>query len=94
MIWLILGVCSCGAARICSNGSRPDVRARMGEKGKGLVALALLVSIVLMVIGYRMADGAVYWGRSPAMTGHQQPADAAGLLPVRGVGHEDAGNAA
>ena len=31
----------------------------MGEKAKGPVALALLAGIVLMVIGFRMADGAV-----------------------------------
>jgi uncharacterized membrane protein len=31
----------------------PDLRAPMGDKGKGLVALLLLGSIVLMVIGYR-----------------------------------------
>ena len=33
----------------------------------GLIA----VGIVLMVIGYRAADGAVFWGRSPAMVGVQ-----------------------
>ena len=39
----------------------PDARARMGDKGKGLVALALLVSLVLMVIGYRGADFVNVW---------------------------------
>ncbi|MGB5560085.1 MAG: NnrU family protein [Paracoccaceae bacterium] len=68
MIWLILGVALWWAAHLFKRVA-PDARARMGEKGKGSVALALLVSIVLMVIGYRMADGAVYWGRSLAMTG-------------------------
>ncbi len=68
MIWLILGVALWWAAHLFKRVA-PEARARMGEKGKGPVALALLVSIVLMVIGYRMADGAVYWGRSPAMTG-------------------------
>jgi uncharacterized membrane protein len=34
----------------------PGVRARMGDKGKGAIALALLVSIVLMVLGYRSAE--------------------------------------
>ncbi len=34
----------------------PDVRARLGEKGKGLVALALLGAVVLMVMGYRRAE--------------------------------------
>lgn len=47
----------------------PDHRARFGDRGKGLVALALVASIVLMIIGYRGAEGAVFWGRTPAMTG-------------------------
>ena len=47
----------------------PSVRASMGEKGKVPIALILVVSVVLMVIGYRSAEGAIYWGRTPAMTG-------------------------
>lgn len=47
----------------------PERRAAMGEKGKGPVALAILASAVLMVIGYKMADGAVFWGRHPATVG-------------------------
>lgn len=34
----------------------PDIRARMGARAKGPVALVLLASVVLMVIGYRAAD--------------------------------------
>ncbi len=34
----------------------PDARASMGDKAKGPVALLLLVSVVLMVIGYRGAE--------------------------------------
>jgi uncharacterized membrane protein len=34
----------------------PEARARLGEKGKGPIALGLLGSIVLMVIGYRGAE--------------------------------------
>ncbi|MBU2991776.1 NnrU family protein [Octadecabacter sp. 1_MG-2023] len=47
----------------------PDHRAAFGEKGKGIVAIGSVIAIVLMVIGYRMADGAGFWGRSSAMTG-------------------------
>jgi len=47
----------------------PATRAQMGDKAKGPVALASLVAIVLMVIGFRMADGAEFWGRSPATVG-------------------------
>lgn len=47
----------------------PDHRAQFGDKGKGIVAVGLGVSILLMIFGYRIADGGVFWGRSPAMTG-------------------------
>ncbi|MCF2906604.1 NnrU family protein [Octadecabacter sp. CECT 8868] len=47
----------------------PDHRATFGEKGKGIVAIGSVIAIVLMVIGYRMAEGAVFWGRTSAMTG-------------------------
>ncbi len=47
----------------------PERRAAMGDGGKGVVTLGVLASVVLMVIGYRMADGAVFWGRHPAMVG-------------------------
>ena len=47
----------------------PAGRAKMGEKGKGVVALGSILGIVAMVIGYRVAEGNVYWGRSMAMTG-------------------------
>ncbi|MDQ2094702.1 NnrU family protein [Rhodalgimonas zhirmunskyi] len=47
----------------------PTARANMGDKAKGPIALILLASIVLMVLGYRAWDGTFYWGRSPAMTG-------------------------
>ena len=69
MVLLILGVALWFGAHEFKRIA-PDARAKMGEeKGKGPVALALLVSIVLMVIGYRMAQGAVFWGRSPMLTG-------------------------
>jgi uncharacterized membrane protein len=47
----------------------PASRARLGDKGKGLIAVGLVLSIVLMVVGYRGAEGTVFWGRTPAMTG-------------------------
>ncbi len=46
-----------------------DHRAGFGDKGKGIVALGAVGAIVLMVLGYRMADGTFYWGRTPATTG-------------------------
>jgi len=68
MILLILGVVLWSAAHLFKRVA-PDARAAMGDKAKGPIALALVGSIVLMVIGYRMADGAFFWGRSPALVG-------------------------
>jgi uncharacterized membrane protein len=68
MIFLILGV----ALWIGAHAFRriaPGARARMGARGRGPIALAILASVVLMVIGYRMAEGPVWWGRSPALVG-------------------------
>ena len=47
----------------------PASRANMGDNGKWVVTVGAVLGIVLMVIGYRAAEGAVYWGRTPAMTG-------------------------
>ncbi len=68
MLLLILGVLLWAGAHFFKR-LMPEKRAAMGDKGKGAVAIAIVVSIVLMVSGYRMADGAVFWGRSPATVG-------------------------
>ena len=47
----------------------PSVRESMGDKGKALVAGTSLLAIVLMVVGYRMAEGPVYWSRTPMLAG-------------------------
>ncbi|MEM7521641.1 MAG: NnrU family protein [Pseudomonadota bacterium] len=39
----------------------PAQRARLGEPGKGLVAVLLVGSVVLMVLGYRGADFIAVW---------------------------------
>ncbi len=68
MTLLILGVLLWAGAHFFKRLA-PDARARMGNAGKGAVTLALVVSIVLMVLGYRAADGAFFWGRHPATVG-------------------------
>ena len=68
MLLLVVGVLLWSFAHLFKRLA-PGPRAKMGEKGQGLVALSLLVAIVLMVIGYRMADGAVFWGRHPVTVG-------------------------
>lgn len=47
----------------------PDLRASWGDKAKGPLSLAMVLGIVLMVVGYRAADGAFYWGRTPMLVG-------------------------
>ena len=68
MIILIAGVLLWAGAHLFKRLG-PAQRAAMGDKGRRLVALAILVSLVLMVVGYRMADGAFFWGRSPMLVG-------------------------
>ena len=68
MILLILGVALWAALHFWKRFA-PDHRASFGDKGKGIVALGLVVSIVLMVIGYRAAEGTVYWYRTGVGTG-------------------------
>lgn len=68
LILLIAGVALWAGAHLFKRLA-PARRAALGDKGRGPVALAILASLVLMIVGYRMADGAIYWGRSPAMVG-------------------------
>ena len=68
MITLVLGLAIFAGVHFWKRFA-PDSRARVGDRGKLVVALGSLLGIVLMVIGYRAAEGTVYWGRSPAMVG-------------------------
>ena len=60
MIWIAAGLLLWTLAHGFKRFA-PEMRARMGDPAKGAVSLALLASIVLMVIGYRSADGAPMW---------------------------------
>jgi len=66
MIWLVLGVALWWGAHSFKRLA-PGPRAAMGNAGKGAVALALVVSIVLMVIGYKAADQTYLWTIPGAM---------------------------
>ncbi|WP_410217102.1 NnrU family protein [Paracoccus sp. (in: a-proteobacteria)] len=68
MLILILGVALWWGAHLYKRMA-PAQRATMGERGKGMVTGLLVLSIILMVIGYRGADGAFFWGRNPALVG-------------------------
>lgn len=65
MLILILGVAIWWAAHLFKRLA-PDLRDRLGRGG---IAGLLALSVVLMIVGYRMADGAVWWGPSAALKG-------------------------
>jgi hypothetical protein len=64
MFILILGVLLWSGAHLFKRLA-PTLRESMGTRGKGLVALAVLVSVVLMVLGYQQAETTHLWGRHP-----------------------------
>ncbi|WCR12138.1 NnrU family protein [Paracoccus stylophorae] len=68
MLILILGVALWWAPHLWKRAA-PAQRAQFGDKGKGLVTGALILSVLLMIWGYRIADGPVWWGPSPALVG-------------------------
>lgn len=65
MLILILGVALWWAAHL-SKRLAPGLRARLGRGG---VAGLLALSVVLMIFGYRMADGPWWWGASAPLKG-------------------------
>ncbi len=60
MVYLSLGLFLWTVAHLFKR-VLPDLRARMGNAGKGLVALGVLAGLVLMVIGYRQAEFINVW---------------------------------
>ncbi|ASM71230.1 MULTISPECIES: NnrU family protein [Roseobacteraceae] len=68
MALLILGVLLWAAAHFFKR-AMPAQRAALGNAGAGVIAGALVVSVLLMIFGYKAADGAFFWGRHPATTG-------------------------
>lgn len=69
MLILVLGVALWWGAHLFRRLAPAELRARLGTSEKPVVAVLLAVSVVLMVLGYRAADGAVFWGPSPALKG-------------------------
>lgn len=69
MLILILGVALWWAAHLFKRVA-PERRAAMGDAGRGAVAGALILSVILMIWGYRAAPvNDVWWGPSPMMKG-------------------------
>ncbi len=59
-ILLVAGIALWWAAHLFKRIA-PQARARLGDAGKGAVALALVLSIVLMVLGFRAAPVIDLW---------------------------------
>lgn len=68
MVLLILGLALWTGAHLFKRLA-PAQRAAMGDKGKAVFGVLILVSVVLMVLGYRGADTAQLWS-PPAFLTH------------------------
>jgi uncharacterized membrane protein len=68
MTLLILGLILWTAAHYFKR-LMPAQRAAMGDKGKAVMAIAIVVSLVLMIIGYRGADFIPVWTPPTFLTG-------------------------
>lgn len=70
MTLLILGMVIWWGAHLFKRVA-PDARARMGNGGKAVLGVALILSVVLMYFGYGAARdaGDVWWSRHPALVG-------------------------
>jgi uncharacterized membrane protein len=68
MTLLILGLILWVAAHLFKR-LMPAQRAALGDPGKGAVAVAIIASVILMIIGYRMADYIHVWS-PPAFMVH------------------------
>ncbi|MEM7752031.1 MAG: NnrU family protein [Pseudomonadota bacterium] len=72
MIILILGVLLWWVAHLMKRlapGSRAALQDRMGDASKGLFAILIILSVVLMTIGYQNYTGQFFWGRNAALVG-------------------------
>lgn len=72
MILLILGLLLWTGAHVFKRlapNARTGLSNRMGEASKGLFAVLIILSIVLMTLGYKSAEGPVWWGRNAALVG-------------------------
>lgn len=72
MITLVLGVLLWWVAHLTKRlapGARAALQDRMGDASKGMFALLILLSVVLMTIGYQNYTGQFFWGRNAALVG-------------------------
>ena len=68
MGWLGSGVLLWSLAHLLKRVA-PGWRSRLGNAGRPLVALSIVLSVVLMVLGYQQAEGPTWWGRQSVLVG-------------------------
>ena len=68
MGWLGSGVLLWSLAHLLKRVA-PGWRSRLGSAGRPLIAVSIVLSVVLMVLGYQQAEGPPWWGRQSALVG-------------------------
>tara|TARA_B100000497_G_scaffold118594_1_gene145037 strand:+ start:854 stop:1402 length:549 start_codon:yes stop_codon:yes gene_type:complete len=68
MGWLGSGVLLWSLAHLLKRVA-PGWRARLGSAGRPLVAVSIVLSVILMILGYQQAEGPIWWGRQSALVG-------------------------
>lgn len=68
MIYLLLGLALWWGAHLFKRVA-PEARAKLGNPGKGIIAVLLVIGIWLMSKGYGLMDGPYFWGRNAALVG-------------------------
>lgn len=68
MVLLVLGVVLWAAAHLAKRVV-PGFHASMKGSERPMVTAALIVSVILMIIGYRSADAVYWWAPSPMLKG-------------------------
>lgn len=68
MLLLILGVLLWSLAHLARRVF-PRLHAAMGDAARPAITAALVLSVVLMVLGYRSADAVLWWPATPMLKG-------------------------
>lgn len=68
VLLIILGLALWTGAHVLKRIA-PDVRARMGDKGKAVVGIVTALGVVLMIAGYRGAEYIELWPKVQALVG-------------------------
>ncbi len=68
MLILTAGILLWSAAHLLKRLA-PDFRARLGNAGRLVVTVMVIAALILMIQGYPLAKGPVWWGRETALVG-------------------------